>query len=316
MPQVVLKLPQGKIKEMEAYYKHSLKSAPPGAIFAAKTSNASITAYKSGKVLFQGKAPENEANKWGTTPVNNQAVGNSVHKKNNNTNGYGFAPPNQLFTSSHIGSDEAGTGDYFGPITVAAAYVTADQIPILKEIGVKDSKNLTDDMIKSIAKKIVELQIPYSLVVLRNEKYNKLQAKGWTQGKMKTMLHHHAITNLLEKIAPEKPEGILVDQFSQPNVYQNHLKSEKATLQENVYFMTKAESYSIAVATGSIIARSSFVKEMDKLSNAAGITIPKGASQKVDQAAASLLKKIGKEELYKYAKIHFANTLKAEAYLK
>ncbi|WP_138415420.1 ribonuclease HIII [Aquibacillus sediminis] len=310
MPQVVLKLSKQEISELHKHYRDSLKGTPPGAIFAAKTGNCAITAYNSGKVLFQGKAPEVEANKWGTAEQNNE-----TKKKTSSSSAHGFAPPSSLFTSNHIGSDEAGTGDYFGPITVAAAYVTAEQIPLLKEIGVKDSKNLTDDMIQSIAKKIVQMKTPYSLVVLHNEKYNKLQQKGWTQGKMKTMLHHHAITKLLKKIEPTKPEGILIDQFSQPNVYQKHLKSEKVRLQENVYFMTKAESYSISVAAGSIIARASFVREMDKLSQIAGVTLPKGASQKVDQVAGKIIRSKGKSQLNTLAKIHFANTQKAEKYI-
>ncbi|WP_407269128.1 ribonuclease HIII [Radiobacillus sp. PE A8.2] len=308
MPQIVLNLSQQKIEELKLYYASALKTAPPGAVFSAKTSNSSITAYRSGKVLFQGKAPEADANKWGTAEA-------AAKSKSRSAKGHAFAPPNSLFTSSHIGSDEAGTGDFFGPITVAAAYVTAEQIPLLKEIGVKDSKHLTDDMIKSIAKELVSMKIPYSLVILHNEKYNKIQAKGWSQGKMKTILHHHAISKLLGKINPVQPDGILIDQFSEPGVYQKHLQSEALELQDHVYFMTKAESYSIAVAAGSIIARASFVKEMDKLSELAGMTIPKGASAKVDQVAGSILKRGGSAELYKYAKIHFANTKKAEKYL-
>ncbi|MBM7571974.1 ribonuclease HIII [Aquibacillus albus] len=309
MPQVVRKLTKENITKMKAHYEGKLKATPPGAIFSAKTEHAVITAYKSGKVLFQGKSPEVEANKWGISETN---TANTKHKKT--ASGHSYAPPNELFTSSHIGSDEAGTGDYFGPITVAAAYVRNDQLPLLKEIGVKDSKNLTDKTIRLIAKDLIKLNIPYSLVVLHNEKYNRLQSKGWTQGKMKTLLHHHAITKLLKKIDPEQPDGILIDQFCQPNVYKNHLKTEGKQLQEKAYFMTKAESYSIAVATGSIIARASFVKEMDKLSDIAGIQLPKGASQKVDQVAGSILRKGGHQELSKYTKYHFANTKKAEAY--
>ncbi|MRH42915.1 ribonuclease HIII [Aquibacillus halophilus] len=309
MPQIVLILSKEKILELKSFYKNSLKAAPPGAIFSAKTSNSSITAYKSGKVLFQGASPETEAAKWGSVQQTT-----SENKKGTLKSAHSYAPPSSLFTSSHIGSDEAGTGDYFGPITVAAAYVKKEQIPLLKEIGVKDSKNLTDDKIQLIAKEIVKMKVPYSLVILHNEKYNKLQSKGWTQGKMKTMLHHHAITKLLKKIEPNKPVGILIDQFSLPHSYKNHLKSEREVLQENVYFMTKAESHSIAVATGSIIARASFVKEMDKLSDLAGVTLPKGASQKVDKVAGGILRNIGLDELSKYAKIHFANTEKAKHY--
>ncbi|WP_226036476.1 ribonuclease HIII [Aquibacillus saliphilus] len=310
MPQVVLKLSHEKIQMLKNYYARSLKACPPGAIFAAKTSNSSITAYKSGKVLFQGASPETEASKWGSINENTSSKKKSSIQKST----HAYAPASTLFTSSHIGSDEAGTGDYFGPITVAAAYVSKEQIPLLKKIGVKDSKNLTDDNIQLIARELVKMKIPYSLVILHNEKYNQLQKKGWTQGKMKTMLHHHAITKLLKKMEPDKPDGILIDQFSQPHSYINHLKSEKEVLQEKVYFMTKAESYSIAVAAGSIIARASFVKEMDKLSKLAGLTLPKGASQKVDKVAGSILAKSGEVELYKYAKVHFANTKKAENY--
>ncbi|MCT2535066.1 ribonuclease HIII [Aquibacillus koreensis] len=312
MGQIVLKLTQSEIMKMKNHYANALKTTPPGAVFAAKTPNSSITAYNSGKVLFQGKAPEIEAKRWGDV----KAGSPTQQKKKSAASTHRYAPSPSLFESNHVGSDEAGTGDYFGPITVAAAYVSKDQIPLLKEIGVKDSKNLTDDMIQSIAKQLIQMKLPYSLVILHNEKYNRLQRKGWSQGKMKTMLHHHAITKLLEKIAPTQPEGILIDQFSQPGVYMNHLKSEKASLQKNVYFMTKAESYSIAVAAGSIIARASFVKQMDKLSKEAGITIPKGASQKVDQAAAQIIKRDGIEEMERYAKVHFANTEKALKYVR
>lgn len=303
MPQIVLNLSSHQITQLHSHYKPHLKPAPQGAVFAAKTANCSITAYKSGKVLFQGKSPEAEAEKWGELPKTVQGTSRAVHL---------YAPPANLYSQSHIGSDEAGTGDFFGPITVAAAYIRSDQFAKLKELGVKDSKNLTDQKIKQIARELVKEKIPYSLVVLHNEKYNRLQRKGWSQGKMKAMLHHHAIANVLKKIAPEKPTGILVDQFAEPQIYINHLKTEGEKIQENIYFQTKAESYSLAVAAGSIIARASFVKEMDKLSEKIGIELPKGASEKVDQAAADIINRFGIDRLESTAKIHFATTKKAE----
>lgn len=289
--------------EMLKHYKPFLKPTPTGAVFSAKTINCSITAYKSGKVLFQGKNPEIEADKWG------KAVGPSVEKP---SAVHAFYPPASLYRQSHIGSDEAGTGDYFGPITVAAAYIRSEQFSLLEEMGVKDSKNLTDEKIKIIAKELIKEKIPYSLVILHNEKYNSLQRKGWSQGKMKAMLHHHAISNLLKKISPEKPQGILVDQFAEPRIYINHLKTEGEKIQQDIYFQTKAESYSLAVAAGSIIARASFVNEMEKLSQKTGMELPKGASKKVDEAAASLIDKFGMSKLEEVAKVHFATTKKAE----
>ncbi|WP_010532446.1 ribonuclease HIII [Lentibacillus jeotgali] len=305
MPQQVHKLSPETIETMKRYYTKTLQATPQGAVFRAKTPNAVITAYKSGKVLFQGSHPEAEAEKWTDGKQATPKKPKKTEKKNS------FAPPEALLTGSHIGSDEAGTGDFFGPITTAAVFVKEDQITLLKELGVKDSKNLSDNSIRQIAENILTLDMPYSLLVLRNEKYNKLQKRGWSQGKMKAMLHHHAISNVKGKINSAVSEGILIDQFCEPAVYKRHISAENEQLHARTYFMTKAESYSISVAAASIIARTSFLKEMDQLSKAAGFTLPKGASGKVDQAAVRLIKSKGRQELDAYAKTHFANTKKA-----
>ena len=95
-----------------------------------------------------------------------------------------------------------------------------DQIGLLKELGVQDSKNLNDDKISAIAKQLITF-LPYSLLNLKNEKYNQLQQSGMSQGKMKAFLHNQAIEHLLKKIAPEKPDAILIDQFAKENIYFN-----------------------------------------------------------------------------------------------
>ncbi|MBM7597760.1 ribonuclease HIII [Virgibacillus halotolerans] len=312
MPQQVHVLPMETINQMQQHYVGALMSTPQGAIFRAKNTNAVITAYKSGKVLFQGASPEVEAGKWTFNATAKAASGKTKQVKKATTK---FTPPQSLFASNHIGSDEAGTGDYFGPITVACAYVPSHQIETLKSIGVTDSKNLTDPVIEKLSKEIIKLKIPYSLLILHNEKYNRLQKQGWSQGKMKAMLHHHAINNLLGKIDDAPLDGILIDQFCEPAIYQRHIASEQEKLANNTFFMTKAESHSIAVAAGSIIARTSFVNEMDRLSKEAGILLPKGASKKVDQAIAKVINEKGEAYLNKCAKTHFANTKKAQAYL-
>ncbi|QKY69623.1 ribonuclease HIII [Lentibacillus sp. CBA3610] len=305
MPQNVYVLTADIIKKMKNHYTDYLQTTPQGAIFRAKTANAVITAYKSGKVLFQGKNPAAEADKWTEIKEDEPVTPKNTRKQT------GYTPPDTLLSSSHIGSDEAGTGDYFGPITTAAVFVKQEEMELLKELGVRDSKNLKDASIRKIANDILKLDMPYSLLVLRNEKYNQLQRRGWSQGKMKAMLHHHAITNVLNKVNASETDGILIDQFCEPDVYKRHIASEKEQLPDNTYFMTKAESYSIAVAAASIIARTSFLKEMDHLSEKAGFTLPKGASGKVDQAAARIIKSNGREILDTCAKTHFANTKKA-----
>lgn len=311
MGTVVLKLEMNKIMEIKNYYgKNLLDKNPPGSVFAAKTSACMITAYKSGKVMFQGNNSEIEASKWGTANASASSTKPASSSKAKST-AKGDLPVG-ISQMSAIGSDEVGTGDFFGPITVVAAYVKKENIPLLKELGVRDSKDLNDDKIIAIAKVIKDI-IPFSLMTLKNEKYNQVQQSGMSQGKMKAILHNQAILNVLDKISPEKPEAILIDQFVQGSTYFQHLKSQKAIAKENVFFSTKAEGIHLAVAAASILARYAFIQYIDKLSESAGFKIPKGAGAQVDVAAAKLIVNKGRDILPSFVKLHFANTEKALA---
>ncbi|SDM25242.1 ribonuclease HIII [Bacillus sp. OK048] len=302
MGNVVLNLSMAEINKMKNYYDGKLlDKVPPGGIFSAKTASCTITAYKSGKVLFQGSGNEAEASRWGVA-ASLKAPANSKAARGNLPEGF-----SQL---SVIGSDEVGTGDFFGPITVVAAYVRKEDIPLLKELGVRDSKDLKDEKIIAIAKVIKDV-VPFSLMTLKNEKYNQLQMSGMSQGKMKAILHNHAILNVLEKISPVNPDAILIDQFVQESTYFQHVKNQKSVAKENVYFSTKAEGIHLAVAAASILARYAFVQYIDKLSESAGFRVPKGAGAQVDEAAARLILKKGRDVLPQYVKLHFANTEKA-----
>lgn len=212
---------------------------------------------------------------------------------------------------SVIGSDEVGTGDFFGPITVVAVYADKEHLSLLREIGVKDSKHLKDPQILEIGEQLKEL-VPYSLLVCANPKYNSLQAQGMSQGKMKALLHNQAIKHVIKKIDPVQAEGILIDQFAQPDVFFNYLKGQEVFSSKSVYLSTKAEGIHLGVAAASILARYAFVKHFDILSERAGFKIPKGAGPAVDQAAARLIHEKGFEALNSFTKVHFANTEKAK----
>lgn len=303
LAQIVLKLPATTIKNMQNFYKSDLQpKLPPGAIFSAKTAGCSITAYKSGKVLFQGANYEIEANRW-------EKESNEISPKKPKSTST-TAP--DFSTKTLIGTDEVGTGDYFGPITVVAAFVQKEQIAELTKLGVRDSKGMKDKEICEVAKQLIK-QIPYSLLVLSNEKYNSLQAQGMNQGQMKAILHNQAILHLKKKLEGQSYDGILIDQFVVPSTYFQYIKNQPTQVNEkNMYFYTKAESLHHSVAAASIIARYAFVKEMDKLSEQAGFEIPKGAGNHVDVAAAKLIKEQGVQALQSYTKLHFANTEKAK----
>lgn len=305
MSQKVLKVTNTTLKKMQMKYKEFLvDNQPIGSIFVAKKNNCTITAYQSGKVLFQGKSALDEAKSWEKDSI-------SIKKTNNTkkVTAANYSPPNNIEKLSIIGSDEVGTGDYFGPITVVAAFVSDNKVTTLKQLGVKDSKNLNDKQICDIAESIIKL-IPYSLLVLHNPKYNNLQESGMTQGRIKALLHNQAINHLIKKV-DENIDGALIDQFVVPETYFKHIKGKPKNFSGPYFFSTKAEGVHIAVAAASIIARYAFVKEFDKLSRKAGILLPKGAGSKVDEAAVELIRKKGKESLRAFTKLHFANTEKA-----
>ncbi|MFS0645208.1 ribonuclease HIII [Siminovitchia sp. 179-K 8D1 HS] len=304
MANIVIKATLSEIDQMKEYYGPYIKdTVPPGSVFSARKGGCTITAYRSGKVMFQGAGNEEEANKWGS--LDHKPAAPKLVKAS------GTPLPENISMMSAIGSDEVGKGDYFGPLTVVAAYVKKEHIPLLQELGVRDSKHLSDRQIASIAKDLLAL-IPYSSLKLSNKKYNEVQSSGMTQGKMTAILHNRALLYLSKKIAPEKPEAILVDQFAEARMYFRHLKGQKTIVKENVYFSTKAESIHLAVAAASILARYSFLQAMEQLSKKAGFALPKGAGSKVDAAAARLIKDKGLSALPEFAKIHFANTGKAK----
>lgn len=296
MSSAVLKLSKAEIQKLKMYYSdHLLNKKVPYSEFSAKKNGTSITAYTSGKVLFQGNNAEQEAARWGKT--------DTAPKKSSTL-------PKNFASLAVLGSDEVGNGSYFGPLCVCAAYVDKEQLATLQQLGVKDSKMLTDDQIRKMALTLKEL-IPYKLLVVDPEKYNEIQPK-YNAVRMKVALHNQAIRLLLEQIKPTKPDAILIDQFTSEANYLKYVKQEPKRVEQKIYFVTKGEQYHLSVAAASIISRASFLEELDKASLELGTKVPSGAGKPSDELAAKLLRQGGIDLLRKYVKLHFANTEKAQ----
>lgn len=304
MGQTVLRCSTATIDKMKQAYKPYIQDKQPTAsLFFAKPPGCTVTAYRSGKVLFQGKNAEEEAAQWKSNGAPTPTKKSSA--------GHAYAPPEGIESLSVIGSDEVGTGDYFGPITVAAVFIAKEQLPELKDLGLKDSKLLTDWQIHDLAE-MIKPKLTYDLLTLANPKYNELRDKGITQGKMKAMLHNQALRHVIRKLEGQPYDAILIDQFAEPKLYFNHLYGQPDIITDRVYFQTKAESLHLSVAAASIIARQAFLDEMDRLSEEAGIQLPKGAGDQVDKTAARLIREKGLNYLRNVAKVHFSNTKKAK----
>ena len=297
MSSAVLKLSKTEIKKLKNYYAdYLLNKKVPYSEFSAKKNGTSITAYTSGKVLFQGKNAEQEAARWGSSDPSAAKTSSSL--------------PKNFASLAVLGSDEVGNGSYFGPLCVCAAYADKEHLDALKRLGVKDSKMLTDDQIRKMATAIKEL-IPYRLLVVSPEKYNEIQPK-YNAVRMKVALHNQAIRLLLDQIAPTKPEAILIDQFTSEANYMKYVKQEPQRVEQKIYFVTKGEQYHLSVAAASMISRASFLDELDKASLELGTKVPSGAGKPSDELAAKLLRQGGIDLLSKFAKLHFANTEKAK----
>lgn len=296
-----------KTKEMMIEYFDDLKreKTPPYAILQADDGDTVVTMYQSGKVVFQGKDADLAADFWIETEKINygKAVVTSSDDKKEKKELERKIP----LRINSIGSDEVGTGDYFGPIVVTASYVTKDDVDFLLELGVKDSKKMSDAEIKRVVPQIIK-RIPYHTFVLTNKQYNELYNSDMNMNKMKAILHNKVLCAFSDK---EKYhyDYIVVDQFENPRSYYNHLTDAKYKVY-NITFLTKAEDQCLSVACASLISRYIFLQEMDKISKNVGIDIPKGASDLVDTVGKEIVKKFGNDKLKEIAKMNFKNTEK------
>lgn len=301
MTNVVKKVTAQEINHLLDQLQFDTTGLPQGMKARKKHQGTTISVYNSNKVMFQGKNAEQLAQSL--LPNASAQPKKQTAKKPKKSSHPQF---NQY---NCIGSDEAGSGDYFGPLTVCAAYVSDKNAQVLKTLGVDDSKKLTDDKIVELAEQLVTF-IPHSLLVLDNPKYNERQAQGWSQVKMKAVLHNEAIKNVLTRIDSEELDYIVVDQFAQPGVYKRYALTD-IPLPDKTHFETKGESKSIAIAAASIISRYAFVKHMDHISKQLNTSVIKGASKKVDLCAARIINRLGIAQLDQVTKKHFANRDKA-----
>jgi len=291
---VVIKVDDDTKKEMIEYYKDKMRDKKiPYVVFQAQEEDTVITMYESGKVMFQGKSADIDASHWGIEIEEKKQAKEDTRKKYD-----------KYYHSNSIGSDEVGTGDYFGPIVVTATYVTKDDIEFLEGLGVMDSKKISDDKIRDIAPKIAK-KIKYKSIILKNEEYNEKYGTNFNLNKIKSIMHNNVLYQLANEI--KEYDYIIVDQFAYEESYYNYLK-EIDKIQRGITFITKAEDKNMAVACGAIISRYLFLKEFDKLSDEVHVPLPKGAGVDVDKIGEELVEKYGEEILNKVAKKNFKNT--------
>ena len=197
---VVIKVNDEVKQKMIEYYKDKKRDKViPYVVFQAQDEDTVITMYESGKVMFQGTSADVDASMWGIV---------SEQSKEKNTDN----SKSIYHNCSSVGSDEVGTGDYFGPIVVTASYVKLEDVSFLEKLGVTDSKKLTDEKIKKIAPEIAK-RIKYRSIILNNREYNEKYTKDVNMNKIKSIMHNKALYKLIHEENP-KYDYIIIDEFA------------------------------------------------------------------------------------------------------
>lgn len=251
--------------------------------FKASGTGYSVSAYNSGKIVIQGKDIESLISEIGNILYSNEK------------------------TIPHIGIDEAGKGDYFGPLVISAVYIDDQMVQILRTLGLRDGKTIKDRDIYTLADSIMNV-CPYETISISPGKYNQLIQKFGNLNHLLAWGHARSLESLLEK---QPCDTAISDQFASSK---ETLKKALMPLGKKIHLIqkTKAESEP-AVAAASILARARFLKDLKFAGNKAGLTLPKGAGPAVDSAARNLYKSGGMEALSMIAKIHFKTTEKIKA---
>lgn len=262
------------------------------AVIAGKKEGLNLVLYESGKLVAQGKKIA-EWIEFIFEPFILEALLDSPAKAEDGSE----LPP-------RIGIDESGKGDFFGPLVVAGFLLTPDLEPLLKDLGVKDSKQIKNDVqIQKIARALLtRAPRQCKVITLMPETYNRLVKRMGTVNRLLAWGHASVLEDLLT-LFPDTPQAV-ADQFGPEHQIKNALQTRGKKIE--LIQRHKAES-DPAVAAASILARSGFVDAMKSLSDLVGTPLPKGATH-VRPTGEQLVREKGPEILEKIAKTHFRTT--------
>jgi ribonuclease HIII len=286
--------------------------AGPYEAWRARWRQATAILYESGKLVVSGPAPAFED----LRSIVESVPGVTVRPKNPAKPDPGKPPGTSVSEQEpHIGTDEAGKGDFFGPLCTAGVYVDARTGAILRTLGVRDSKTLADRAVRAVAPQIREVTGgKAALTVVAPRRYNELYTQMKSEGKnLNTLLawtHTRVIEDLIK--AGVRPTFILSDQFGDKRYIEQRLLAETRQSGIPLIQMPRAEA-DVAVAAASILARDAFLGWLERASKALAMPLPKGASLEVIAAGKRLVASRGQESLNDYAKTSFKTMAKVLA---
>jgi len=255
---------------------------------------AKLNVYRTGKISAGGRASglRDLLEGWRTSQT--RAGGARA-----STAGTGERPV--LDGMPRLGIDEAGKGDYFGPLVVAGVRITrAETAKKLQEIGVRDSKEIRASGIRWISERILEAvgRNNVHVISLPPREYESRRGAAGNVNRLLGELDAEIMGELMNEV-----HAVVVDEFA---------RSARSYLEPSVpegvrlEVRTRAED-DAAVASASIVARARQLDEIDHLSEWVGFGLPLGATHVVE-AGRRVVRELGEEGLAEVAKTHFATT--------
>jgi len=276
------------------------------------TSQATAIMYQSGKLVIAGHAPA-----FDHAVAIVEGVGKPVAPKRppaHQTASAAAEAPSE--NEPHIGTDEAGKGDFFGPLVTAGVFVDERTAKLLRTLGVRDSKLVGDRELRGLATNIrnVVEEEKRAVIIVAPRRYNELYKQMRSEGKNLNTLLAWAHTRAIEDLIGHglRPKFILSDQFGDKRYIESRLMVDTRLSGVPVLQMHRAEA-DVAVAAASILARDAFLGWLDQAGKTLGLTVPKGASPKVIETGKLLVSRMGAEGLKDYAKVSFKTLQKVLA---
>ncbi len=257
---------------------------PPHTYFAAVKKGVSCTLYLSGKITVQGK----DKGEFLSFYLEPQILQNLSYSY----------PHAQLDLTERIGLDEAGKGDFFGPLCIAGCCAKEEQIKALISFGVKDSKKMSDKSVLDISYKIKK-ECPHKILRLFPETYNNLYEKFHNLNRMLAWAHSTVLEDLVKETHCSKA---ILDQFAPAQLMEQMLERKKIPVQLVQRFRGEED---VVVAAASILARAAFLEGLQTLGNSMQIELPKGASSLVIEKGKKIVAIHGEDALKKLGKLHF-----------
>ncbi|MHA1905018.1 MAG: hypothetical protein ACXADL_15540 [Candidatus Thorarchaeota archaeon] len=177
-----------------------------------------------------------------------------------------------------IGSDEAGKGEWLGPLTVSAVALNYEQSKTLRAVGVIDSKELSLTRIGELAFEIESNNLASHTVMISPETFNQRLQEFHNEGRnlndLLAWAHAKAISEVYSELNLSESSfsvRVVIDEFAREKT-ENRLGSAIDLSSIELIQKHQAEDV-IAVAAASIIAKDAREDWIDKASLRLGIEL-------------------------------------------